>query len=116
MNDSELARLKAIPIQRSKDPYRPVIRLADLNKLLEMNEGLHTTRSSKDLNAILLKFVFYTGLRISELVNLKLEHIFLDENKVLVLYGKHGKSRWVGINKELKQDLEKYIYEQRAKQ
>lgn len=114
MDFKPLQKLRSIPIKRHKEPYRPTRKPEDLETLLTINESLNTTRASKDLNAILLKFAFWTGLRILEICSLKLENVFLDEGKILVLYGKHGKNRWVGIHRELRGDLEKYIYEQRT--
>lgn len=113
MNHKTLNKLRLIQIKRHQEPYRPTRKPKDIETLLAINEDLKTTRASKDLNAILLKFAFWTGLRVSEICALKLENVFLEEGKFLVLHGKHGKNRWIGINKELKQDLEKYIDEQR---
>lgn len=109
-----LSQLKQIKIMRSKEPNRPVCKQKDLDQLLEINSQMITSEASKALNAIILLTVFYEGPRISEIINLKLEHVFLDENRILILHGKHGKNRWLGINKELKPHLEKYIHEQRA--
>jgi integrase/recombinase XerD len=113
MNQDVLNKLKAIKVLKIKDAFRPTRKLEDLSRLLLINNELKTNQGSKDLNSIILKTVFYAGMRISELINLKLEHIFLDENKILILHGKHGKNRWLGINHELKTDLELYIKKQR---
>jgi integrase/recombinase XerC len=110
---SILEQLKSIKIKRHLEPYRPTRKLEDIETLLKVNEDLQTTRASKDLNAVLLLFAFWTGLRVSEICSLKLENVFLDERKILVLHGKGGKNRWVAIHPELKTELEKYIYEQR---
>ncbi len=112
MNHKMLDKLRLIPIKRHQEPYRPTRKPRDLETLLAINEDLNTTRESKDLNAILVKFVFWTGLRVSEICALKLENVFLEEGKFLVLHGKHGKNRWVGINKELKKDLAQYLKDQ----
>jgi integrase len=110
-----LIKLKQIKIKRAKEPFRPTHREKDLIQWLEINQDLNTTQASKDLNSIILKFALYSGLRISELCNLKLEHVFLDEDKILVLHGKGGKNRWVAINKALKADLVDYILNKRGK-
>jgi integrase len=108
-----LEKLKSIKVIRSRDPYRPTLKLNDLECLLKINETLSTTDDSKKLNTILLLTAFYTALRISELINLELRNVYLSENKILVLNGKHGKNRPVGINKELKPGLENYIFNER---
>ena len=109
--DSEniLERLRSIEIKRHKDIRRPTFREKELNLLLEANNKLKTNQASKNLNKILLKFAFYTGLRVSEICNLNLTDVFLDEGKILVVHGKGGKNRLVAINKALKEDLKNYI-------
>jgi integrase len=109
INDSTLSKLQKIQIKRSKEPNRPVFKPKDLETVLNINLNMNTSESSKVLNEIVLKTAFYTGLRVSELINLKIEHVYLDEDRILVLHGKHGKNRWIGINRELKPDLKKYI-------
>jgi integrase/recombinase XerD len=104
-----LKELKAIKIRRTKEPYRPVCKLEHLEKILVVNDQLKTNKESKALNRAILSFAFYTGVRISELVNLELEHLYLSENKVFIKHGKGGKNRWIGINKDLKPEIDDYI-------
>ena len=104
-----LERLRSIKIKRHKDIRRPTFREKELNLLLEANQRLKTNQASKNLNEILLKFAFYTGLRVSEICNLNFGDVFLDEGRILVVNGKGGKNRWVAINKALKEDLRNYI-------
>ena len=113
MDSPLLASLREIKLKRHKDPSRPTRTKKDLDLLLNMNANRNTTQASKDLNAILIKFAFYTACRVSEICDLKLENVFLDEGRIQIVHGKGGKTRWVGINKELKEDFRKYIYEQR---
>jgi integrase len=108
-SDNILERLRSIKIKRHKDIRRPTFREKELNLLLEANQRLKTNQASKNLNEILLKFAFYTGLRVSEICNLNLGDVFLDEAKILIFNGKGGKNRWVAINKALKEDLKNYI-------
>ena len=103
--DSILKELKSIKIKRSKEPYRPVCKIDHLWQILEVNERLQTTKNSKHLNRIILLVAFYTGIRISELTNLSTEHLYLDEDRLLIKHGKGGKNRWIGINKALKPEL-----------
>jgi len=108
-----LERLKSIKIIRSIEPNRPTRKHQDLQLILQINRKLSTTEASKHLNEAILNLAFYAGPRISEIVNLKLENVHLDDNKIFILHGKHGKNRWLGINKELKPVLESYIKEKR---
>lgn len=112
--DSEIIdKIRSIPIMRHKEPFRPTRKPEDLEKLLFINSKLNSSDQSRKLNSILLKFVFWTGLRVSEICNLKLEHVHLGDDKILVLNGKGGKNRWVAIHPELKTDLQEYVDERR---
>ena len=51
----------------------------------------------------------FTGLRASELCNLKIQDIDLIQRKLSVLLGKGKKSRWVGINEQLYNQLIDYL-------
>lgn len=59
-------------------------------------------------NRCILELLYSTGLRISELVSLKLENIILDESLVKVM-GKGSKERIVPLNDVTTEYLEKYI-------
>ncbi len=63
-------------------------------------------------NRCILELLYSTGLRISELVSLKLENIVLDEAFVKVM-GKGSKERIVPLNDVALDYLEKYIKEVR---
>ena len=53
-------------------------------------------------NIMMLKFLYSTGLRVSELSNLKINHFYnLSEGRGKVVLGKGGKSRHFKISKEL---------------
>jgi len=59
---------------------------------------------------MLIKLVFNTGLRVSEICNLKIQNLHLGYGaSILVEHGKGDKSREVIINKKLKQNLTEYI-------
>jgi len=67
----------------------------------------------KGLYGLIIKFLFTTGLRVSELVNLKVEHLFLDENKIRVEQGKGGKDRRVLVDDAVKKELLVYLNNRR---
>lgn len=54
-------------------------------------------------------FLYYTGLRISEMSNLKLSDVDIDEGIVRVVAGKGNKDRIVPINEKLKKILINYL-------
>lgn len=108
-----LLKIQSIQIKRTKDAKRPVINLAGVNKVLEIIKQSSRKQASKELDLILILSFFYLGLRLSEVINLKLEHVEMDNDRIFIQWSKHGKSRWVGIHRDLKPHLEKYLSEVR---
>jgi len=64
-------------------------------------------------NKAMLELMYATGLRVSELVNLKLEDIDLNQDIVRTM-GKGSKERIIPIGDYAKEYLEKYIYQYRG--
>ena len=64
-------------------------------------------------NKAMIELMYATGLRVSELVNLKLSDIDLNQD-IIRIYGKGSKERIVPIGEYAKEYLEKYIYEYRS--
>lgn len=65
-------------------------------------------------NQAMIELVYATGLRVSELVNLKLQNLHLT-NKMISTIGKGGKERLVPINDYASKILRKYLIEARPK-
>jgi len=61
---------------------------------------------------LILKLLYSSGLRVSEVVNLKKEDINFDEKTGLVRQGKGNKDRMFILSQEIIKDLEKYCKEQ----
>ena len=59
-------------------------------------------------NNVIIEVLYGCGLRVSELVNLKMSNIYADE-QVLQIIGKGNKERWVPINSHALDMLEMYI-------
>lgn len=58
---------------------------------------------------ILISTLYYTGLRISECINLELDHVDLQNDIIYVKCGKGKKNRNIPINKKLKIILTNYL-------
>jgi site-specific recombinase XerD len=58
---------------------------------------------------ILISTLYYTGLRISECINLELDHVDLQNEVIYVKYGKGKKDRNIPISKKLKAILNDYL-------
>lgn len=66
------------------------------------------SKPDQDRNYVIIEVLYGCGLRVSELVNLKLSNIYADEGCLLVL-GKGSKQRWVPINPRALQLLLDYV-------
>ncbi len=95
INDLQLAR----PNKSKKLPtilsYQEMIRL------------LQCTTNIKHRMALAL--LYSAGLRISELINLKIEHLHIDRNQILIKDAKGRKDRFVSIAKSIVPLLENYL-------
>ena len=58
---------------------------------------------------LMLKLLFYTGVRVNELTNIKASDVYLDENKIFIEKGKGSKDRYVLFNQDFKTALKVYL-------
>ena len=61
---------------------------------------------------LMLKLLFYTGVRVNELTNIKASDVYLDENKIFIEKGKGSKDRYVLFNQDFKTALKVYMKNQ----
>jgi len=64
-------------------------------------------------NKAMLELLYATGLRVSELINLKLQDVDFSQD-IIRTFGKGSKERIIPIGDYAKEYLEKYIYEYRS--
>lgn len=95
---------------------RPSLHLPDVLT----NEDIDLIQATFDLslpdqarNHTIIEVLYGCGLRVSELVNLKLNDIYIEEEAILVT-GKGDKQRWVPINAYALRRLTSYIQEIRC--
>jgi len=96
-NESLAKQIKAPKVDKRLPKF---ITYDELNKLIENAENYR--------DKLIIKFLFYTGVRVSELIKIKKNDIIFEEGFVKV-YGKGGKERIVPIPKELLNELKDYI-------
>jgi integrase len=58
---------------------------------------------------LMLKLLFYTGVRNQELVNIKVNDVYLDEDKIFIEKGKGSKDRYVLFSQDFKTALRVYM-------
>jgi integrase len=78
-------------------------KLPEVIGLAEFNQILKQTKKPK--HRLAFKLAFLCGLRISEVIELRPEHVDLERNYLLVKQGKGKKDRYVPIPKPLRRDL-----------
>lgn len=97
------------------DMPRQARKLPDVLSNDEIEKILATfdlSRSDDSRNKVIIEVLYGCGLRVSELVNLKLSQLHLDE-ECLLIQGKGDKQRWVPINRHAIKLLQLYITGQR---
>src|SRR4051812_36489509 len=95
----------ALAVERPKMRKRVVARLS---RDEETRLTTHAYRM-KGERGLLIKTLFQTGTRVSELVNLKAEDVFFEEQMMLIAKAKGGKSRYVPLLPELAQELRTHV-------
>ncbi len=80
-----------------------------LPKFITYDEFLRLVEACNNLrDKLIIKFLFYTGVRVSELVNLKVNDILWDHGFVKIK-GKGGKERIIPIPETLLKELKQYL-------
>jgi len=85
---------------KEKKKIHPILKLKELKKLLEV--------ATNERNKLILKFMYDTGLRISELSNLKKKHFDWTNLKGTVYKGKGNKDRIFYYSNLLSTELRKF--------
>ena len=106
----DIKTLSAEKIELGKMPERVVDFLdgADLERLFEVPLQFNLPEITKNRDKAILEILFSTGLRVSELVNLKREQINLKRDEFTVR-GKGDKVRIVFLSDQAKYWLKKYL-------
>lgn len=100
--------LISCPKKEKKLPH--YLKYQDLEKLFDST----STTSYGMRDVLILEMLYSTGIRISELVNVKIKDINFSERKIMV-FGKGSKEREVFYGSRCAELIEKYIYDGRNK-
>jgi integrase len=112
INKSVQKEIDEIKLQKNQNPKQPVLSLKDVKQIIEHIERksyMQQPEYNRQLDQVIIWFLFYTGVRVSELSNLTLECLHLDKDRFKVINSKGGKSRFVSINKDLRPYFDKYL-------
>ena len=72
----------------------------------KIDEMLERARNDNKRNHLILLTLWRTGIRNSELVNLRKGDIKFEENRIVIHQGKGNKDRWIPLDKDLRTLLE----------
>ena len=81
---------KEMQLKEKKRKANVVHRLS----LEEAQKLIDTAYNGKGKYGLLLKTLFLTGARVAELVHIRVEDIFFQENEILITHGKGDKKTW----------------------
>lgn len=84
------------------------------DEMVKVLKSISTTTPLGLRNMALLELFYATGMRVSEISNLKLDQIDFELNLILV-HGKGNKDRYVSFGEEAKTALNNYLVEARKK-
>lgn len=82
------------------------------NEIMELLSVITDTTPTGQREGLIVEMLYGTGVRVSELVEITLDNISLDEKKIKIL-GKGNKERFVYYNNEVEKKLKKYLKEGR---
>lgn len=85
--------------------------LADIIRFLENYESTNIKPFTLETVIIVFKILMSTGMRISEVTNLKFKNINLDEKLFIITEAKNNNQRLVPFSNTLKKDITKYLKE-----
>jgi site-specific recombinase XerD len=114
VNPEMRKRIKAIPIQRKQQLAPRSLTPAEARKLLKEVKVRGNSRDEAIISTLL-----YTGLRVGELVSLKMDDVTLSERKGIIHVraevAKGGKEREVPVAKKAREALTEYLEKRSSK-
>lgn len=96
-----------IPRPKKKESLPKMLSVQDVNKMFRLTTNLK--------HRVILKLCYGMGLRVSEIVNLKIEHIDSNRMQVLVEKAKGKKDRYVNLPESILEELRNYYKEFKPK-
>jgi len=109
-----------IPIDvQERPPFKRrifALKEKDIERILRAeNVEIERIATTKDRNRLIVRLLIATGLRVSELANLRVEDIDLENGEIIVVSGKGGKQRIVLVDLQTISDLKKFIQDRDPK-
>lgn len=96
---------------KSKKTIKKLINYLTVKEINQFFEVIDTTTSKGRRNLVLLSLLYDAGLRLSEILELKIKDLRLDDNPIISVLGKGRKCRSIPIMENTKNLLLQYINE-----
>lgn len=104
-----IEELYKVKLHKPEKVIKDYITKEELDELIEMAWGWYRAMDMYKLKAILY-FMFFTGVRIGELINLKREHITLETKEALIKIPTKGREeRYIFFTKEVRKLVDQYF-------
>lgn len=91
---------KTVPLMKRSRTLPKVLSKEEIKRIIENTDNVK--------HRLIIKFLYSTGLRLSELINLRREDIDVKEKKIIVRNGKGRKDRITTVGESVKDDLLTY--------
>lgn len=104
------------PVSNIRAPKKnqPLPKFLSEDEVWKIADSIDINTNAGCRNRAIIETLYATGMRLSELCNLSLQNLNLDENEITV-FGKGGKERIVLISNRAKKYLQNYIKDVRTK-
>ena len=100
-------KILGIPVKKSPQKEISYLKTDGIKLLLEQIPAV-TRDGLRDY--VMLSLMYTTGIRVSELISIKVKDISLSKPYTLLVHGKGQKSRFVPINEAIVQSIKKYLH------
>ncbi len=108
LNDEEITEHNPVLLLSSPTLGRKLPTVLSVEEIEKLTDSIDLSTPEGTRNRAILEVLYASGLRVSELVNLKLSNCYL-EMDMLKIRGKGNKERLVPINREAKHYIELYL-------
>ena len=102
--------LKESPVSNIEAPKieRKLPKVLTLDQINQLIKSVDLNQQFGQRNKTIIEVLYGTGIRVSELINLKLSNIFFEEN-IIKVTGKGNKERFVPLGKKASDEIKSYL-------
>lgn len=109
---------KPLPLHLKREEYNQrdalqILTQEEIKQLFNATQYSHQQEKIRKRDQVILVVLYSCGLRRNEVINLKINDILFDKERIFVKKGKNYKERYVPINKYNLKIIEQYIYDYR---